>query len=208
MGADPVQVGLVTSFNRPGGNVTGIASMNVELGAKRVGLLHELLPAARRIGALVNGTSNLPLLEEVKQGASNLGLEVEVYTISNFRDIEIAFADFIRKRVHALIINPGAPLSERRVQLATLSIRHALPMMAPVRENVELGGLMSYGPSLADEFRNAGIYTGRILKGEKPSDLPVMRATKFEFVVNLQTARALDIIVPPTLLARADEVIE
>jgi ABC-type uncharacterized transport system substrate-binding protein len=208
-GVDPVQAGLVTSFNQPGGNVTGISSMNMELVSKRLGLLHELAPNAQRLAALlINSPAYQPLLHEVQAGAASIGRPIEIFLASTSREIDAAFAGMVQKRIEALVLTPGALFNNNRVQLATLTARHALPAIFSSREFAEAGGLMSYGPSITDEFRQTGIYCGRVLKGAKPADLPIMRATKFEFIINLQTARALDLAVPSTLLARADEVIE
>jgi putative ABC transport system substrate-binding protein len=209
MGGDPVQAGLVASFNSPGGNVTGVSSMNMELGSKRLGLLHELVPNAERFAVLVvKGPITESLLQEVQAGASTIGRKIDVVYASTSRDIDTAFASIVQKRIDALVLTPGPLFNNNRVQLATLAARHAVPTIYSSREFAEAGGLMSYGPNIAEEFRQTGIYCGRVLKGEKPADLPVMRATKFELVINLQTARAFGIAVPPTLLARADEVIE
>jgi putative tryptophan/tyrosine transport system substrate-binding protein len=209
IGGDPVQAGLVASFNRPGGNVTGISSMNTELGSKRLGLLHELIPKAERFALLVtNSPLYEPLIQEVLAGGSAIGRQIDVLYVSTSRDIGAAFASIVQKRVEALVLAPGPLFNNNRVQLATLTARHAVPSIYSSREFAEAGGLMSYGPSITEEFRQTGIYCGRILKGEKPADLPVLRATRFEFIINMQTARALGIEVPPTLLARADEVIE
>jgi putative ABC transport system substrate-binding protein len=208
-GQNPVQFGLVASFNRPGGNVTGINSMNVELAGKRIGLLHELLPSAARFALLANtAASTEPMLADVRAATSAIGVQLEVFTASTFRDIEPAFASLAQKRPGALLVSPGGPFNERRAQVATLVARHGVPALYPTREWIEVGGLMSYGPVLAEEFRQAGIYVGRILKGAKPAELPVMQPTRFDLVINLQTARAFGIEVPATLLARADEVIE
>jgi putative ABC transport system substrate-binding protein len=208
-GADPVQAGLVASFSRPGGNATGISSMSTELGSKRVGLLHELVPNAERFAVLVfNSPRAKFLIQEVQVGASSIGRQIEVFYASTSRDIETAFASIVQRRIEALVLTPGPLFNNNRVQLATLAARHVLPVIYSSREFAEAGGLMSYGSSITEEFRQVGIYCGRVLKGEKPADLPVMRATTFEFIINLQTARALDIDVPPSLLARADEVIE
>src|SRR5262249_39811221 len=208
-GADPVQAGLVASFNRPGGNATGITSMSTELGSKRVGLLHELAPNAERFAVLVfNSPRAKFLIQEVQAGASSIGRQIEVFYASTSRDIETAFAGIAQRRIEALVLTPGPLFNNNRVQLATLAARHVLPAIYSSREFAEAGGLMSYGSSISEEFRRVGIYCGRVLNGEKPADLPVMRATTFEFIINLQTARALDIDVPTTLLARADEVIE
>jgi putative tryptophan/tyrosine transport system substrate-binding protein len=210
VGGDPVQAGLVTSLNRPGGNVTGIASMNSEIAAKRLGLLLELVPRAARFAVLVN--SNSPVAEsvitDVRAGASAIGRQIEVFAASTGHDIDTAFARLVERRCDALLVSPDILFINRRVQLFTLAARRALPVIYATREDAEAGGLMSYGSSLADLNRQAGIYAGRILKGEKPADLPVLRATKFELVINLQSAKATGIEVPSSLLAIADEVIE
>jgi putative tryptophan/tyrosine transport system substrate-binding protein len=209
-GGDPVRLGLVASFNLPGGNLTGITSMNAELGSKRLGLLHELLPGAARFAMLVQ--SNSPLTEafvaEVRAAAAALGLHVEVLSASDNRDIDSAFTSLVQKRADALLVSSDVLFTSRRVQLVTLAVHHRVPAIYPFREDAVAGGLMSYGSSVIDPSRQVGIYTGRILRGEKPADLPVMRSIKFEFVINLQVAKLLDLTVPPTLLARADEVIE
>jgi ABC-type uncharacterized transport system substrate-binding protein len=208
-GADPVQSGLVASLNRPGGNVTGFTTMNTELGAKRLGLLRELVPRATRIAVLVNPGNSLAgsMIADVQAAALALGLQVEVLSAANNGDIDTGFASLAQRRVDALLVAPDVLFLSRRVQLATLAARHAVPAIFPFRENAEAGGLMSYGSSITD-LRQVGVYTGRILKGEKPADLPVMRAVKFDFVINLQTAKALGLTFPPGLLAIADEVIE
>ena len=214
IGTDAIQAGLVASLNRPGGNVTGVSYMQAELAAKQIGLLHELLPEATRFAVLVNPTNPLvtgPIVTDLEAATSAIGGQIEVYPASTIRDIDTAFGRLIQKRADALLVSPGPLFGNRRVQLATLTARHALPTMYYDREFAEVGGLMSYGTSLSDQYRQTGIYTGRTgraLKGERPADLPVLRATNFEFVINLQTARTLGLEVPPTLLARADEVIE
>ena len=211
VGTDPVQAGLVSSFNRPGGNITGVAGMNWELGPKRLGLLHDLLPGAVRFAVLVNPKNPdvvQPFIKDVQAAGATIGRQIEVLAASTNRDIDTAFASLVQKRADALLVAPETLFSNRRVQLVTLAAHHRVPAIYPWREPVEIGGLMSYATSIADLFRLAGIYTGRILKGEKPADLPVLRASKFEFVINLQTAKALGLDVPPTLLVRADEVIE
>ena len=210
-GADPVQTGLVASLNRPGGNVTGIAGMNVELTAKQLGLLHELLPGAARIAVLVNSndlSNELVIRRDVQAAAAAIGRQVEFLTTTSARDIGPAFTTLVQNRAGALLIGPDALFTNRRVQLATLAARHALPTIYHIREFPEVGGLMSYGPNFMDLYREAGIYTGKILKGQNPAELPILQATKFEFVINLQTAAALGLEVPPKLLALADEVIE
>ena len=211
IGTDAVQAGLVASLNRPGGNITGVSYMQAELAAKQIGLLHELLPEATRFAVLVNPTNPLvtgPIVTDLEAATSAIGGQIEFHPASTIRDIDTAFGRLIQKRADALLVSPGPLFGNRRVQLAMLAARHALPTMYYDREFAEVGGLMSYGTSLSDQYRQTGIYTGRALKGERPTDLPVLRATNFEFVINLQTARTLGLEVPPTLLARADEVIE
>jgi putative ABC transport system substrate-binding protein len=209
-GGDPVQQGVVASFNRPGGNVTGVSFMNNELTAKRIGLLHELVPTAARFALLVNPNSlgSASLQADVQTAASTLGLQVEFFNARKDREIDMAFASMVQKRADALLIGPSPLLVNRRVQIATLAARHALPAIHFVREFVEVGGLMSYGANIPDSQRQAGSYVGRILKGEKPADLPVMQPTKFELIINLATARVLGLTVPQTLLLAADEVIQ
>jgi putative tryptophan/tyrosine transport system substrate-binding protein len=210
IGPDPVEIGLVASLNRPGGNITGITSMNAELGAKRLGLLHELLPSAVRFAVLVNPNNRNaePLTRDAQATASAIGREIEIFAASSAREIDAAFMSLLQKRADALLVSPDPLFDSRRVQLVTLATHHRLPTIYSFRENVEIGGLMSYGSSATERDRQVGIYVGRILKGEKPADLPVIRADKFEFVINLQTARVLGLDVSPTLLALADEVIE
>ncbi|HJZ34158.1 MAG TPA: ABC transporter substrate-binding protein [Hyphomicrobiaceae bacterium] len=209
-GSDPVQDGLVASLNRPGGNVTGINAMQVEAQEKRVGLLHELLPTTRRLAVLVNPNNQMTdsLVTHTRVAAVSIGRQVEVVAAGRADDIDTAFANLARQQVDGLLVSPDTLFDTRRVQLVMLAVRHALPAIYPFRESVQAGGLMSYGPSFADIARLAGMYTARVLKREKPTDLPVLRATKFEFVVNLQTAKLIGLTVPPMLLARADEVIE
>ena len=209
-GVDPVQAGLVVSLNRPGGNVTGITSMNSGLAAKQLGLLHQLLHRDARFAVLINpGNPQIgSALADVQAAAAALGQQVEIVAAPTSRDIGGAFSNAVRKRADALLISPDPMFTSRPVQLATLATRHALPAIYALREFADVGGLMSYGSNFTDLYRQAGIYTGRILKGEKPADLPILQATKFELVLNLQTAEALGVEVPATLLAVADEVIE
>src|SRR5262249_51105034 len=207
---DPIKLGLVAGLAQPGGNATGVNSFLAELGAKQLGLLRELLPTATRVGLLVNPTNeNVEgVTKDVVAAAGTLQVQIDVVRASDSREIEAAFATLVRNKVNALLIGSDVFFSSRRVQLATLTARHAIPAVWNVREFAEVGGLMSYGTNLADNYRLVGTYAGRILKGAKPADLPVVQPTKFEFVINLATAMALSIEVPPTLLARADEVIE
>jgi putative tryptophan/tyrosine transport system substrate-binding protein len=210
VGEDPVRLGLVASLARPGGNLSGINFFVVELAAKRLQLLHELVPGATRIVVLLdaNGANAEATVRELEVAARATALQMRIVNVGTGHEIDSAFAGFVRERPDALLVGSGPFLLDRRVQLALLAARHAAPAIYPFREDVEAGGLMSYGASNTDLIRQAGVYTGRVLKGEKPADLPVMQATKFEFVINLQTAKALGVAVPPMLLARADEVIE
>jgi putative tryptophan/tyrosine transport system substrate-binding protein len=209
-GVDPVQTGLVRSLNQPGGNATGVADVAVGVVGKRLGLLHELLPGAVRFALLVTPgtTSGESTIAEVESAAAAIGRQIEVLSATTNLDIDAAFARLAQKRADALLVAPQILFSTRRVQLVTLAARHAVPTMYYQREFVEAGGLMSYGSSIIDRERQLGVYTGRILKGEKPTDLPILRAVKFEFVINLQTTKTIGLDVPPTLVARADEVIE
>jgi putative ABC transport system substrate-binding protein len=209
-GSDPVQIGLVASLNRPGGNVTGINAMQVEAQEKRLGLLHELLPATTRFAVLTNPRNPMTdaLLTNTRAAAASISGHVEVFAVNTIRDIDTAFASLGQHPVGLLLVSPDPLFDSRRAQLVTLSARHAVPAIYPFREYVEAGGLMSYGTNFLDIARLAGTYTARVLKGEKPADLPVFRATKFEFVLNLQTARMIGITVPAMLLSSADEVIE
>jgi putative tryptophan/tyrosine transport system substrate-binding protein len=209
-GGDPVKLGLVASLNRPGGNVTGVSFISLALGAKHLGLLHELQPGATRVGVLID--PNFPLIEsfvsDVRAAASSIRKQIEVLEAPTGPDIDTVFASLAQKPIDALLVSPSPFLNNRRVQLVTLATYHRVPAIYSWREAAEAGGLMSYGTSLSDAYRQAGVYTGRILKGEKPADLPVMQSVKFEFVINLNTARAFGLSFPPGLLAIADEVIE
>jgi putative tryptophan/tyrosine transport system substrate-binding protein len=209
-GGDPISLGLVASLNRPGGNATGVAFMTVELTAKRFSLLHELVPGAARVIALVDPNYALAeaIIKDLQEARATLGLQVEILYAGTAREIDAAFATMVQKRADALLMTASPFFTNRRVQIVTLATRHALPGLYDIREFAEAGGLMSYGPSFRDIYQQAGIYTGRILKGERPADLPVMQPTKFELVINLTTAGALGITVPNMLLARTDEVIE
>jgi len=209
-GSDPVRRGLVASLNRPGGNVTGVTFVAAELGAKKLGLLHELQPGAVRVGVLVdpNYAPTQSFVSDVQAAASSIGKQIEVLEAPTGRDIDTAFARLAQKPIDALLVGPGPLLDNRRVQVTTLAAYHRVAAIYPLRESAEAGGLMSYGTRITDAYRQAGVYTGRVLKGEKPADLPVMQSTKFEFVINLNTARAFGLTFPPGLLAIADEVIE
>jgi putative ABC transport system substrate-binding protein len=207
---DPVELGLVASLARPGGNATGVSFLFGELVAKHLGLLRELLPRAARIGLLVNpqNANADTLAKNATAAAASTGVEIIVLRASDARAIEDAFATLARQRADGLMVGADGYFFRRRVQVATLAARHGLPTVFTTREYAEAGGLMSYGTSLPEAFRMTGLYTARILKGAKPADLPVVQSTKFDFVINIATARALGLEVPPTLLARADEVIE
>jgi putative ABC transport system substrate-binding protein len=207
---DPVKVGLVANLARPGGNVTGASILFAELGPKQLGLLRELVPTAAHIGLLVNPTNinAADVTKDVAAAGAALGLQIEVVQASNILEIDAAFASLVRKRVDALVAGTDSFFFNRRLQLATLATRYGIPTVYNAREYAEAGGLMTYGTSLIEGFRQVSIYTGRILEGAKPADLPVVQSSKFEFVINLSTARALGLDIPATLLARADEVIE
>ena len=209
-GSDPVKSGLVASFNRPGGNVTGVSFFGVTLGQKRLEFIRELLPKVSLVGILVNPSfpDNEIELQDVQLAARTIGLELRVLTSSNERDIDVAFSTLAQHQVGALVVGSDPFFNSRRDQLVTLAARHAIPAVYQIREFVEAGGLMSYGNSFIDLYRQVGVYVGRILKGEKPADLPVVRPTKFELVINGRTAKALGLSIPNTLLISADEVIE
>jgi putative tryptophan/tyrosine transport system substrate-binding protein len=208
---DPVGLGLVASLARPGGNATGINYLNQEVDTKRLGLLRELVPKAVQVAVLVNpanASSAETTLREVQEAAPTIGLQIQILNATTISEIDAAFATLARQRPDALFVAPDAFFTSRRVQFATLTARDRIPAAYSLRDTVAAGGLMSYGTDNADMFRQVGLYTGSILKGAKPADLPVVQSTKFEFVINLQTARALGIEVPSGLLAVADEVIE
>jgi putative ABC transport system substrate-binding protein len=211
VGDDPVKQGLVASFARPGGNVTGFNFFTREVVAKRLGLLHELVPKAVRVAVLVNpadAASTDTTLRSVQEAARAIGLQIQLLNASTSREIDAAFATLARDRIDALFVAPGAFFGSRRVQIATLAARDRIPAAYAIREDVVAGGLMSYGTDIADRFRQVGVYTGNILKGAKPAELPVVQPTKFELVINLTTAKALGLTIPETLLATADEVIQ
>jgi putative tryptophan/tyrosine transport system substrate-binding protein len=211
-GGDPIRVGLVASLNRPGGNVTGVSFFTVELAAKQVGLLRELRAGAARIAVLVDPKfpTTARFVSEVRAAASAIGQQIEVLSVSSDREIETAFTTLVQRGAGALLwaSGTGGFLLSQRVRVVALAAQHRIPAIYLSREHVAAGGLMSYGPSITDAYRQAGIYAGRILKGEKPGDLPVMLPTKFEFVINVKTAKALGFEIPDRLLALADEVIE
>jgi putative ABC transport system substrate-binding protein len=210
IGVDPVQVGLVSSLNRPGGNVTGATMLAVDLGSKRLELLREVIPGARVIAALVNPTSPgaAIVLKDLQATADALGLEVHILNAASEREFETVFSDLSKLRAQGLVIGADPLFNNQSQQLAALAMRHAVPAIYQFHEFTEAGGLMSYGGSIADAYRQAGVYTGRVIKGERPADLPVQQSTKVELILNLKTAKALGIEIRPTVLARADEVIE
>jgi putative ABC transport system substrate-binding protein len=211
VGEDPAGLGLVASLARPGGNLTGINFFVTELTAKRLELLRELVPTATRIAALVNpsnAANTNVTVKDIETAGRAMGLQIEVLEANTSREIDAAFATFVRERPDALFVASSPFFLSRRLQLAQLATRYAIPAVYPFRDYADVGGLISYGASLIDAMRQVGVYSGRILKGTRPADLPVVQSTKFELVINAQTARMLGLSVPPTLLARADEVIE
>ena len=210
VGQDPVRFGLVASLARPGGNLTGVNFFSTELAAKRLELLRELVPGAVRVAVLVNpaNPNTETILRDVEAAARAMGLQIQVCNAGTIDEIDAGFATFARERPDALVIAPDPFFLARRVQLVLLAASNKIPTTYTVRNYVEAGGLVSYGASFTDAARQVGVYTGRILKGVKPSDLPVVQSTKFELVINAQAARVLGLTVPPSLLARADEVIE
>jgi ABC-type uncharacterized transport system substrate-binding protein len=208
---DPVQLGLVASMNRPGGNITGVSQLIVEVAPKRLEVLHELVPTARVIGLLVNRADTAlaqPQLRAIQSAADTLGLELQVLNASSEHDFDAAFANLIRLRAGGLVISADPVFVRGMEQLVALTIRHAVPAVSYSREFAAAGGLASYGGAITESYRLAGIYTGRVLKGEKPADLPVQQSTKVELIINLKTAKALGLTVPLPLIGRADEVIE
>ena len=210
-GDDPVRLGLVASLARPGGNLTGVNVLLVELVAKRLELLRELVPGAARVAVLVdpaNTTNAESTLKDVEAAAHATGLQIYALNATTNREIDAAFATLVRERVDALFVSSGSFFNDRRVQLVLLATRHAIPTTYPYREFADAGGLMSYGSNLRDAYRQMGVYTGRILKGAKPADLPVVQSTKFELVIHAQAARVLGLTVPDKLLSIADEIIE
>jgi len=210
MGDDPVKSGAVTALNRPGGNATGVNLLTVAMEAKRLQLLHELVPNVAVVAIIVNPNNPQAAeqLQDLQAAARTLGVEVEVFKAGSPSDIDTAFASLVGRRAGALLVAADAFFNTRREQFVVLTARHALPAIFHFREFAAAGGLMSYGPSLTDAYRQDGIYAGRILKGEKPAEMPVQQAVKIELVINLQTARALGLTIPLPLLGRADEVIE
>jgi putative tryptophan/tyrosine transport system substrate-binding protein len=218
VGDDPVKLGLVASLARPGGNATGINFFTQEVVAKRLGLLHELVPKAVRVAVLVNpgdatettlrDLAAETTLRDVQEAARTIGLQIQVLNASTSHEIDSVFATLAQERPDALFVAPSAFFTSRRVQLVNLAARERIPATYSSRETVETGGLMSYGTNIADSYRQVGVYAGKILNGAKPADLPVLQPTKFEFVINLQTARTLGLTIPETLLATADEVIQ
>jgi putative ABC transport system substrate-binding protein len=209
VGVDPAEMGLMTSLSRPGGNITGVANLNVELGPKKLELLHELVPTATVIGLLVNpaNPNNEIRSKDMQAGARTLGVEVDVLRASTERDIDEVFARLVQARVGALVINPDPFFTSRMEQLVALTVRHAMPTIYN-REFAAAGGLVGYGVNLTDAYRLAGVYTGRVLAGAKPADLPVQQSTRVELVINLKMAKVLGLTIPETLLATADEVIQ
>ena len=208
---DPVRLGYVTSLARPGGNLTGTNFLAAEVGAKRLELLRELVPKVTRVAVLIdpaNAAINESTLRDVNSSARAMGLQIHVIRVSNSQEISAAFASFVRERPDALFVAPSPFFAARRVQFALLAAVHKIPAVYPTRNFVDVGGLISYGADLTDAYRQMGVYTGRILKGAKPADLPVVQSTKFELVINVETARILGLTVPHSLLSRADEVIE
>jgi putative ABC transport system substrate-binding protein len=207
-GVDPVQFGLVRSLSQPGGNVTGLTALNTELGPKQLGVLRDLIPGAARFAALFESNTPDPITADLRAAATTLGQQIEVLHAGSVEEIDAAFASLVQKRADAVLVNASVLFFNHLAQLVTLAARYAVSAIYWTRDFTEAGGLMSYGSDVTDQLRQAGLYTGRILKGERPADLPVLRAVKFEFVINLKTAKALGLTIPDKLLALADEVIE
>jgi len=211
-GADPVETGLVSSLNHPGGNITGVTSMTADIGSKRLGLLRDLLPRATHVAVLVDPNDDptvvKSMIADVRGAAIPIGREIDVFYAGDVGDIEPAFASLAEKRSEVLLVSPSSFLSSHRIEIVALAAQHRVPALYFERDFAEAGGLMSYGANIPDQYRQLGIYAGRILNGQKPGDLPVRRATRLEFVINLKTAKALDLTIPQTLLATADEVIQ
>jgi putative ABC transport system substrate-binding protein len=209
-GGDPIQLGLVTALNRPGGNSTGVSRLSTATGAIRLQMLHEAVPKATVMGLLVNPTTPLaePDTREAQEAARKLGLELHVVGASSVQDIDAAFATLVQRRSQALVIDAAGLFNERRLQLAALCMRHAMPSISGNRDFPDAGGLMSYGTSVDDADRLGGVYVGRVLKGEKPADMPVQQSVKVDLIINLITAKVLGLTLPLTLLGRADEIIE
>lgn len=210
VGVDPVRSGLVASLNRPGGNLTGVTNFAVEVGPKRLELVHELIGAAKSVGVLLNANRfNIETeTTELQEAAGKLGLELQFFRAGTDRPLEDIFENFARMQINALIIGGDPYFNSRAEHLGTLALKHAMPAIYQTREFASAGGLLAYGSSFNDQYRLAGVYTGRVLKGEHPAELPVQQSTKLELIINLNTAKALGLTVPPALLARADEVIE
>jgi putative tryptophan/tyrosine transport system substrate-binding protein len=211
-GADPVEAGLVSNLDHPGGNITGITSMTVDIGSKRLGLLRDLLPRATRVAVLVDPNDNATVIKsmiaDVRGAAAPIGWEIEVVYAGEVGDIETAFASLVKKRSEVLLVSPGSFFSSHRMEIVALAAQHRVPALYFERDFAEAGGLMSYGPNIPEQYRQLGNYAGRILSGQKPGDLPVSRATRLQFVINLKTATSLGLTIPQTLLATADEVIQ
>jgi putative ABC transport system substrate-binding protein len=206
-GEDPIRLGLVTNLSRPGGNLTGVTQLSIEVGPKRLEILHELVPTAAVFAVLVNPTNPSGNITDLQEAARRIGVQLHALHASTDSHFPIAFSSLVQLRAGALMISPDAFFNSRSEQLAAMAVRHALPAIYQYREFAAAGGLASYGGSLTDVYRLVGVYAGRILKAEKPGDLPVQQSTKVELIVNLKTAKALGITIPPTVIARADDVI-
>ncbi len=211
-GTDPVDIGLVSSLDHPGGNITGVTAMTVDIGSKRLGLLRDLLPRATRVAVLVDPNDDPTVVKsviaDVRGAAIPMGREIEVFYAGDAGDLAPAFVGLAEKRSEVLLVGPSSFFSSHRVEIVALAARHRVPALYFEHDFAEAGGLMSYGANISDQYRQLGIYAGRILSGQKPGDLPVRRATRFEFVINLKTAKALGLVIPETLLATADRVIQ